>query len=78
MPAGTYLEPLIVFSILTGGVLFNRRRSTDDCGRDGTWSPGSTSSFEGLLSEPVLEPQWRERIFFGKGSTKQKYGTVEE
>lgn len=64
MFADAYLEPLIVFSILTAGVLFNRRRSAPV--RDGSWSPGSTSSSEGLLLGPVLEPQWRERKFFGK------------
>lgn len=62
-----FLEPVIVFSILTAGVIFNRRRSTivrDQ--RDGSWSPSSTSSSEGLLSGPVVEAQWRERKFLGK------------
>ena len=63
MFADAYLEPLIVFSILSAGVIFNRQRTPQN---DGTWSPTSSSSSEGLLSPPILEPQYRERKLFGR------------
>jgi len=63
MFADAYLEPLIVFSILSAGVILNRQRTPQN---DGTWSPASSSSSEGLLSSPILEPQYRERKFFGR------------
>jgi hypothetical protein len=64
MVADAYLEPLIVFTILTAGVVVNRRRSPP--AGDGTWSPTSSPSAEGLLSPSINEPQYRERKFFGR------------
>ena len=57
MGADAFIEPIIVATILTGGVYFNRRR------------PSLKDGYRSLSSEsllPNMEPQWRERKVFGR------------
>lgn len=57
MGADAFIEPIIVATILIGGVYVNRRSTSL---KDGYRSPSS----ESLL--PNMEPQWRERKVFGR------------
>ncbi|KAI5776501.1 PAP2 superfamily-domain-containing protein [Geopyxis carbonaria] len=57
-----FAEPLLVFSILAAGVLYNRQPPKKLASRDGSWSPLSDSGHV----PPQLEPLHRERKFFGR------------
>lgn len=57
-----FAEPLIVLTILTAGVLLNRRPSPT---ATPPGSPRSVNSNTRLLP-PTAEPQWRERKLLGR------------
>jgi len=74
MGADAFIEPIVVASILTAGVFVNRRRKDisiiqsfwKDPYGDHLWSsPSATNLLSPSLTTPTMEPQWRERMFFG-------------